>query len=303
MTTKLPTLPIKRLFASHRAKRVSMMLASAMVIVTVFLLAASLSSLELAPGESFSLPKSPETAPGELRIWFPPILFDIFLVLAGVALLASLVILMRSPKDRRLLLKNVSQLLLFAAIALLATRLYKPEGEQEVLVTPQARAPSPLSGPSQGIESVGTSVPVTFEAPAVSRWVRYAVTLAVVGLVVGLGYRIWSSFYKPKEELHKITHSALDDLLAGRNWEDVVIRCYADMSSTISRRRGVGRHQAMTAREFAVRPEQLGLPVSSVGRLTRLFEQARYGSHKSTPDQIQEATECLAEIMRAVAQS
>jgi Domain of unknown function (DUF4129) len=62
----------------------------------------------------------------------------------------------------------------------------------------------------------------------------------------------------------------------------------------------VGRHQAMTPREFAVRLEQIGLPARSVSRLTRLFEQARYGSHQSTPGQVQEATDCLAEITRAV---
>ena len=83
----------------------------------------------------------------------------------------------------------------------------------------------------------------------------------------------------------------------------MVIRCYADMNATVRRRRGVGRHEAMTAREFAERLEHLGLPAGSVSRLTRLFEQARYGSRESSPDQVREATECLAEIMKAIADS
>ena len=301
MRVKLTTLRTKKLFASYRAKRLSMIVAGTAVVATVFLLAASLHSLELAPGESFSLPKSSETAPGQLEFGFPTILFDIFLALLGVAVLVYLMILIRSPKERREMLKNVGVYLAFAAIALLVSRLYRPPEEQEMTATPGAHAPSPASGLSEGIEGVGTPTPVAFERPAVPRWVRFAVTWAVVGLVAAFGYWIWSSWHTPKEELHAITRSALEDLLAGRDWEDVVIRCYADMNVTISRRRGVGRHQAMTAREFAVRLEQLGLPADSVDRLTRLFEQARYGSHKSTPDQVQEATECLAEIMRAVA--
>jgi len=301
MRVKLTILRIKKLFASYRAKRLSMIVAGAAVVATVFLLAASLHSLELAPGESFSLPKSSETTPGQLEIGFPTILFDMFLALIGVAVLVYLVILIRSPKERRELLKNVGFYLVFVAIALLVSRLYHPQEEQEMTATPGAHAPSPVSGLLEGIEGAGTPTPVTFERPTVPRWVRFAVTWVVVGLVAAFGYWIWSSWHTPKEELHAITRSALEDLLAGRDWEDVVIRCYADMNVTISRRRGVGRHQAMTAREFAVRLEQLGLPADSVDRLTRLFEQARYGSHKSTPEQVQEATECLAEIMRAVA--
>ncbi len=303
MTIKLPAPSIKRFFASHQARRLSIIVASAAVIVTVFLLAASLNNLEFAQGESFSLPKAAETAPGALTIGFPPILFDIFLILFGIATLVSLVIVLRSPKDRRAMLRTTGILLLYAAIGLLVTRLYNPPEEQEVTATPGAHAPSPVSGPSEGIEGAGTPVPVAFEEPAVPGWVRYAVTLVVVGLIAAFGFWIWSSFHTPKEELHGITRSALDDLLAGRNWEDVVIRCYADMSATIKRQRGVGRHEAMTAREFAARLEHLGLPAGSVSRLTRLFEQARYGSRESSPDQVREASECLAEIMKAIADS
>ena len=303
MTNKLSSLFTKKLFAGHRARRLSAVVASAAVIVAVFLLAASLNSLELAPGESFELPMTAETAPGALRFGIPPVLFDAFLVLAGIAVLISLVMLLRSPQDRRALLRNVGLFLVYMAIGLLVTRLYNPPEEQEVTSTPGAHAPSPVSGLSEGAEYAGTPVPVTLEEPKVAGWVRYAVTLAVVGLIAAFGYWMWRSFHTPQEELHEITRSALDDLLAGRNWEDVVIQCYADMSATIKRQRGVGRHEAMTAREFAARLEQLGLPAGSVSRLTRLFEQARYGSRESTPGQVQEATECLAEIMRAVAGS
>jgi len=275
-------------------------LAAAVVVVALFLLAASLNNLVFKPGESFVLPESAGAASDAPIIEFPPILFDVFLVLLGIAFLVSLVIAVRSPKDRRLVLRNVGQLLLVAAIGLLVSSLYKPEEEIELQTTPQAPAPNPVSEPLEVLGNSGTPVPVTFVPPVVPGWARYAVTLAVIGLAGAFGYWIWWLSHTPKEQLHEITRLALDDLFAGRNWEDVVIQCYADMSSAISRKRGVGRHHAMTPREFAVRLEQVGLPVSAVGRLTRLFEEARYGSGQSTSDQVQEATNCLAEIMRAV---
>ncbi|MBN1137442.1 MAG: DUF4129 domain-containing protein [Anaerolineae bacterium] len=269
--------------------------------MTLFLLAASLNNLEFKPGESFILPQGPRVPSGSPALEFPAVLFDAFLVLLGIALLISLVIMARSPRDRRLLLRNVGQVLLLAVIGLLVSSLYRSEEKLEVQTTPGARAPSPVSGPVEMVESLGTPAPVTFAPPVVPGWVRYAATLVAIGLVGVLGYWGWRFFHNPKEQLHEITRSALDDLFAGRNWEDVVIQCYADMNTAVSRRRGVGRHQAMTPREFGVRLEHIGLPTNSVNRLTRLFEQARYGSHRSTPDQIREATDCLAEIMGAVA--
>ena len=275
-------------------------MAAAAVIVSLFLLSASLNSLELKRGESFALPTLSEAASVAPVIEFPTALFDAFLVLLGIALLVSLVMVLRSPRDRRLVLRNVGLFLLVAAVGLLVSSHYRPEEELAMQATPQARAPSPVSGPSQAIEDSGTPVPVSFAPPVVPGWVRYAVTLAIIGLAGAFGYLVWSLLHTPKEQLHEITRLALDDLFAGRDWEDVVIRCYADMSAAISRRRGVGRHQAMTPREFAVRLERIGLPPNSVSRLTRLFEQARYGSHQSTPDQVREATDCLAEIMGAM---
>ena len=295
--------PMKLSTHGHGTERALTMAVAAMVIVPLFLLAASLNRLEIKPGESFSLPKSSEVPSASPAIEFPTALFDLFLVLLAIAFVISLVILLRSPRDRRILLGNVGRSLLLAAIGLLAVSLYNPPEKTEVQVTPQGRAPSPVSGPSGGIESLGTPVPVSLEPPAAPGWARYAVTLAIVLLTGALCYWGWQFAHNPKQQVQEITRSALGDLFAGRNWEDVVIRCYADMNAAVSRRRGVGRHQAMTPREFAVRLEQIGLPASSVSRLTRLFEQARYGSHQSTPNQVQEASDCLAEIMAALTET
>jgi multisubunit Na+/H+ antiporter MnhF subunit len=296
---KFPTLRLKRTSIGHAIKRPVAVATALMAIVTLFLLAASLNNLEFEQGQSFVLPERQEGAPSSV-IEFPPILFDLFLALLAVAFLVSLLIVLRSPRDRRRIAGQMGLMLLIMAIGLLISSLYRSEEELEVRTTPGARAPHPIGAQPAEPQSSGTTVPVAFAPPVVPGWVSYAVTLLVIGLAGALGYLVWQLTHTPKDRLHEITRSALDDLSAGRDWEDVVIRCYVDMSATVSRRRGVGRHQAMTPREFAVRLEQMGLPANSVGRLTRLFEQARYGNLKSGPDQVREATACLAEIMQAV---
>lgn len=101
----------------------------------------------------------------------------------------------------------------------------------------------------------------------------------------------------PLRELADITRTTLDDLSAGKDWEDAVVRCYAQMNTVVGIRPGLRRQQAMTTSEFAVRLEQAGLPGEPVRRLTRLFEAVRYGSRKSRPEEAHEAVNYLTAIL------
>jgi hypothetical protein len=76
------------------------------------------------------------------------------------------------------------------------------------------------------------------------------------------------------------------------------MRCYYEMSRVLRQQRGIRRDQAMTPREFAIFLEEAGLPVEAVGRLTRLFEQVRYGA--KVPDRREEA-QALASLEAVVA--
>ena len=77
----------------------------------------------------------------------------------------------------------------------------------------------------------------------------------------------------------------------------MILDSYFRMSRAVQKWRGLARHQAMTPSEFAARLEQAGLPGEAVRGLTRLFESVRYGEHKSTPDEINEAVTCLSAIL------
>jgi len=119
----------------------------------------------------------------------------------------------------------------------------------------------------------------------------------------GIGFWLYRVLRPPKSQLKDLTRAArtaLQDISAGRDWDDTVIQCYARMSEALDQKRGLHRQQAMTPQEFAIRLEQAGLPSDPVRRLTRLFEKARYGGRKSSREDVNEAVTCLTAILHAV---
>jgi len=145
-----------------------------------------------------------------------------------------------------------------------------------------------------------------FAPPNVPNWMNFLISLGLVLAFLALTWgliRWWRRLSrlrarsKPLDDLADIAQSSLDDLAAGYDWDDVIVNCYARMSATISRKRGLNRKEAMTPAEFARRLEQAGLPGDPVRRLTRLFESVRYGAKKSSQKEINEAVSCLTAIL------
>jgi len=149
--------------------------------------------------------------------------------------------------------------------------------------------------------------PITpFAPPDVPPWANYLISIGVVLALLFLGWRLsrwWKRLSRPRpgsgslDDLADIARSSLDDLAAGNDWDDVIVDCYARMSETVSRKRGLFRVQAMTPAEFARRLERAGLPGDPVRRLTRLFEAVRYGGRKSSQNEVNEAVSCLTAIL------
>ena len=147
-----------------------------------------------------------------------------------------------------------------------------------------------------------------FAPPDLPDWVNYLISLGVVVLLLILAWglsRWWRRLNSLRispdalDDLAAIARSSLDDLVAGQDWDDVIIGCYARMSAAVSHRHGLKRKEAMTPAEFARRLERAGLPGDPVHRLTRLFEAVRYGARKSSQSEIDEATDCLQAILRS----
>ena len=126
------------------------------------------------------------------------------------------------------------------------------------------------------------------------------IVVLVVGAVVArfLWRRPWD---RPKKgTLEVITaeaEAALDELRAGAEVRDVIVRCYLEMNQGLRQRLGLVRDEGMTPREFEAELMRAGLPAHAVQRLTRLFESVRYGKRTGTEADREEAVASLEAII------
>ena len=224
-------------------------------------------------------------------------LWKAVLLWAIVFLVFVLMSLVLSPALRRQLVRLFFRFTLLGLLIFLLIRYFRDTFTN--LVLPDAAAVPP---PPQGGEVV---VPV-FEAPPASPWLSLTVSLVVAVVLVTLVWGLvhwWDrrakflALQRPLEDIAQIARESLDNLEAGRAWDDVILESYFRMSQAVEKRRGLFREGAMTPSEFAARLEKAGLPGDAVRRLTRLFESVRYGARTSTENEIREATVCLTAIL------
>jgi len=154
--------------------------------------------------------------------------------------------------------------------------------------------------------------PPKFVPPQEASWMSYVVSVLFILFSAFVAWRIWVFFRqfvlpkleeKPLEELAKIARSSLHNLSQGGDTTDVIMKCYFRMSSVVSDKRQLYRKESMTPAEFALRLEHAGLPGDAVQRLTRLFENVRYGGHGSGQKEVNEAIACLTSILNYCGES
>ena len=285
--------------AGPRARRSLRVAVASMAVASLFLLAAGLAGLQFESHQYFVVPEYRRpTGPLKPPPALPSVVLDLIVIIALGLFLFSLISVLRSSEERKRFVSYLGKMLLYLAIIGLVLALYR----QQETVAPQEQsegppAPALSGGPPPAGEELVTPVAVT--PPAPPGWAGYALALLAVLLAALLGLGVWRLARVPQNEIVEIARSAIGDLSAGRAWEDIVVRCYADMSAAVSRRRGLERPQAMTPREFVVRLEQAGLPGDAVRTLTQLFEQARYSPRQSSPADVQRAIDCLSTIVQA----
>ena len=159
-----------------------------------------------------------------------------------------------------------------------------------------------IGAPDAG-EVIAAPPPETFSPEQVSPIWSYLITLVIVtalGVLIWWIWRAWSKSQEqedlPLKDFALIARASLDDLNAGAEWEDVIVRSYVQMGEVVKARRGIRRDIEMTPNEFSERLIAAGLPASPVQRLTRLFERVRYSPHSAGESEVAEAVACLNEI-------
>ena len=268
-------------------------------LLAAFVLAAGLSGLELKPGEPFILgAQDPSEAPenplletgGAGIVRYMGALVALALVLLPVYIIIRLL----TPEGRRRLLVELA---LITAVTML---LY--------FVTQRAAIEEPLSPEGQGsgfdISELLQGEPTHEFSPSAPLWVEVLslVSLAVLLSAFAVGV-IWyvrrrkTPELTPLQRLAQEAQEAVDQIYLGGDFKDVILRCYAQMSRVLQEERGLRRDIAMTPREFERLLAERGVPHEPVRRLTRLFEEIRYGARQPGQREEQEAVLCLTSIV------
>jgi hypothetical protein len=136
------------------------------------------------------------------------------------------------------------------------------------------------------------------EPPPIFAW------LAAGGVLLGVSLLTMQFLRrKPKpanttDALLQEAEEALHALRAGKDFSNVIIRCYLQMTEVLRSERSFERRDSMTVREFQDWLELKGIPAGPVHQLTSLFEKARYS--KEQIDKIDEETgaNCLEQIVQ-----
>ncbi len=120
--------------------------------------------------------------------------------------------------------------------------------------------------------------------------------LLAVALVQGARYKPRPPSSGPRRDVAQEVARAADVLTEGGDFREAILRCYVNTCRLLALK-GAPSDVALTAREFeeGARP-LLGLSERSLGRLTNLFEVARYSPHPVGPPDRDDAVACLRAI-------
>ncbi len=143
--------------------------------------------------------------------------------------------------------------------------------------------------------------------PAAPEWTRepsavlaFGLTFLLLAVIIGAAWFLWRKLRpQPLDLLAREAQTTIAELQMGRNFQNSIIECYANMCQVLHQERKLVRTQGMTPREFAARLEQFGVVGAQTQRLTNLFEQVRYGRHQPTDQDKADAIACLETIVQA----
>jgi hypothetical protein len=230
----------------------------------------------------------------------------IFRILRGMlaSILLLLIVLVIYPRrkfkgsrpqsqTRRRMLTHIIMLLIFLVTIQVMNN---PTEQEEVVVDEELESLALVQNPGSELERV--------TPPDVASAAAVAFTFLLAG---GVTLWLWLSL-RPKgplsgedshlEALAREAQLAVDSLLAGEDFKDVIIQCYARMGLLLQKERRIRREQAMTPREFIRHLESKGIPSRPVRQLTHLFEEVRYGRREHGTNEEQLALLSLNEIVQ-----
>lgn len=294
---------LQKFSQAMRSNRARALVFSLVAVLFVFLLAAGLTGLELLPGEPQAfgwafqfMDFSGASIPANDNIMkVVRVIYIIALVLFPVWVVYMIV----NPKARKRFLRDmIFFTTMIVMILMIANRFSEMEREEEEeqgfgefgqppeFGLPEESAFDPNAGPPESIVWIASLV----------------VSLFIVILVAVVVWIIWRSRRREVSAVERIAlevQNALDDLEAGADFRNVVIRCYSEMVQTLKKERNIQRSGNLTPREFEDALDSLGFPNQPVHELTHLFEGVRYGRKEITRREELIAVDSLSAILDA----
>jgi hypothetical protein len=277
------------------------LLFSVLALIALTVLAIGLRDVSFQEAERFAreeAPLEPLPPPGIESLPEGSLRSQIMLWLALLLLVILIGVLLSPDMRRRFFRIFIRVAFTYWALYILLTRY--PEVIASLARGLDFSAANPAEGGAEALP------PPEFQPPEESAWLSYLVGVIVILVLMILGWRVlryWRQTTgrgasKSLDEIARIARSSLREISSGRESTDVIMNCYFRMSDVVADKRRLQRGTAMTPAEFAVRLERAGLPGDAVRRLTRLFENVRYGGHRSGPKEVNEAVACLTTILQ-----
>ncbi len=281
-----------------KAKRNALLLLCA-VGVFILVLAMSLPTLVLSPGQPFSLGQSQPQAfgtnaplsGGNVIIW----LFRGVLALALIIFPLYVLYSVMTAEGRQRLIVD---LIMIGLLLLLANYLQKLPLNENMQEQQQVMGAAHSTDVAPGLpDSVFVANPPVWLTPLV-----IVIVSILMVVIIFVGIQIFRRPPKTKnslDDLGKEAQNAIQALSLGGDLRITVIHCYREMTRIVKQQKGIERDTTMTVREFEDYLVSSGLPKEAVQTLSRLFEQVRYGGALENPHQEELALSCLTDIMNA----
>ena len=207
-----------------------------------------------------------------------------------VLLIFSILYAIVSPKFRRELLRMIAFII---PLVILLPRIAKRLALQRALTGEDTPGEFGMG------EGVLPEPPAFIQQPP--EWLFILINGIVIALLIWGIYLLWRRL-RPKSDAQVVVRQikrALSDLDAGLDLKNVVIACYASMCQELQKSQDLKRQRDMTPREFELHLARAGIASAHIQRLTRLFENVRYGAKTSDAAAELEARACLQAIIQA----
>jgi len=291
-TIHLPVFLMKKL-----SGKAFILLVGGVSILVLVILVASLGSLAFKPAIPFAydLGNAQRTVPLPEQ---PPSWNSLIYVAIFLGTVLAVIFFLLPPDLRKKFLRGL--LILVVAGILIFLVLTRTALGPSVAQPTQGGGGPAITIPAEATAAPESKItPVVYHPPALVPWISYVISLGVLLMVAGVV--AWVLLRRereraPFEELGAIAQTALQDLDEGKDWGDTVLNCYSRMTRAVEGWRGIRRKEGMTPAEFARYLVTAGLPGEAVRGLTGLFERVRYGGRRPAPDDVREASACLAAI-------